>query len=86
MHLVAFNKVVFLFVNSGRGSGIILNVVIQIPAQIFIKDSGQEVEFFIIVFLCKKRNKGKQEEKKLFNALFKYTMTKLGARSLGRPL
>lgn len=63
MHLVAFNKVVFLFVNSSRRSGIILNVVIQIPAQIFIKHSGQEVEFFIIVFLCKKKKQRKTGRK-----------------------
>lgn len=60
MHLVAFNKAVFLFVNSGRSSGEGQNVFIQIPAQIFIKHGGQEMELFIIVFLCNRR-KNKEE-------------------------
>lgn len=51
MHLVALDKVVFLLVDSSRSSCEGQNVLIQIPAQIFIKHSGQEVELFIIVFL-----------------------------------
>lgn len=62
MHLVAFNKVVFLFVNGGRSSGEGQNIVIQIPAQIFIKHSGQEMELFIIVFLCKRSKKVEQNK------------------------
>lgn len=61
MHLVAFNKAIFLFVHSGRSSGEGQNVFIQVPAQIFIKHSGQEMELFIIVFLCKRRKKGKKK-------------------------
>lgn len=61
MHLVAFNKTIFLFVNSCRSSGEGQNVFIQIPAQIFIKHGGQEMELFIIVFLCK-RSKNKEEK------------------------
>lgn len=65
MHLVAFNKAAFLFVNSGRGSGEGQNVFIQIPAQIFIKHSGQEMELFIIVFLSKKQKKEEKEKMKI---------------------
>lgn len=63
MHLVAFNEVLILFVNCGRSSGEGQNVFIQIPAQILIEHSGQEMELFIIVFLCKI----KQIEKKKRN-------------------
>lgn len=57
VHLVAFNEVLILFVNSGRSGGEGQNVFIQIPAQILIKHGGQEMELFIIVFLCKKNPK-----------------------------
>lgn len=54
VHLVAFNEVLILFVNSGRSGSEGQNVCIQIPAQILIKHGGQEMELFIVVFLCKK--------------------------------
>lgn len=63
MHLVAFDKAVFLFVNSSRSSGEGRNVFIQVPAQIFIKHSGQEMELFIIVFLCEGSKKVRKKTK-----------------------
>lgn len=57
MHLVAFDEAIVLFVNSGRSGGEGQNVFIQIPAQIFIKYGGQEMELVIVVFLCKKNAK-----------------------------
>lgn len=57
VHLVAFNEVLILFVNSAVSGGEGQNVFIQVPAQILIKHGGQEMELFIIVFLCKKKYK-----------------------------
>lgn len=53
VHPVAFNKALVLLVDSRLpgSSGQGPNVVVQIPAQVLIKHSGQEVELFVIVFL-----------------------------------
>ena len=55
MHLVAFHKALILLVNSGGSSGEGLNVFIQIPAKVLIKDCGHEVELFVVVFLHVKK-------------------------------
>lgn len=51
MHFVALHKALILLVNSGGSSGEGLDVVIQIPALIFIKYCSQEVKLFVVVFL-----------------------------------
>lgn len=59
VHLVALYKALILLVNSGGSSGEGFNVVIQIPAQVFIKYCSQEVKLLVIVFLHRRRERRK---------------------------
>ena len=61
VHLVALHKALVLLVNSGGSCGVGLNVVIQIPAQVFIKHCSQEVELFLVIFLHEEK---REEEEK----------------------
>lgn len=51
MHFVALHEALVLLVDRVWCSGKSPNVLIQIPAQIFIKHCSQEVKLLIIVFL-----------------------------------
>lgn len=62
VHLVALYEAFILLVNSGGSSGEGFNVVIQIPAQVFIKYCSQEVKLFVIVFLHRRRQTSKCED------------------------
>lgn len=62
MHLVALDEALVVLPHCRRRSGELLDVFVQIPAQIFIEDCGQEVKLFVIVLL----QRGKQ--KKLRNS------------------
>lgn len=59
VHLVALYEALILLVNGGGSSGEGFDVIIQIPAQVFVKYCSQEVEFFIIVFLHGRRQMSK---------------------------
>lgn len=62
VHLVALHKAFVLLLNCCRSCSVGPNVVIQIPAQVFIKHCSQEVVLFIIVFLHEKKKEAEKEK------------------------
>lgn len=67
IHLVALHEALILLVNNVGGTGEVVNVIVQVPAQILIKHCGQEVELFIIVPLHEGK---KRKEKKTISQVY----------------
>lgn len=61
VHLVALHKAFILLVNCAGSCSVGPDVVIQIPAQVFIKHCSQEVVLFIIVFLHQKKKEDERQ-------------------------